>query len=203
MSQALTANSRQQQALSWHKIWLGALIQPSIATHKILHQQPRASIWQAYGWVFVGSLIGGVISSLAPFESQLVERGYVDTLLLALIPVSSLIAVCSIAAFAWCTHKVAQLLKGSGTYRQLMYVFATFSAPLLITASIGDLIPLARVLLFALYVYWIALYVVAVRTVHGISRMKAIAAVLITLLLLGFTWLGGALLVGYWGMLLP
>ena len=203
MSQALTANSQQPQTLSWHRIWLEALIHPAMAIQKLLAQQVRVSTWQAYGWVFAASLIGGAISSLAPFKTQLLERGSIDTLLLALIPVSSLIAVCSLAAFAWCTQKLAQMLKGSGTYQQLVCVFATFSAPLLITASILSLILPARVLLAVLYIYWIALYVVAVRAVNGISRMKAIAAVLIGLLLLGFIWLGGAFIVAYWGMLLP
>ena len=203
MSQALTANSQPQQTLSWHKIWLAALIHPSTAAHELVGQQRRASVWQAYGWVFAASLIGGAISSLAPLESQLAKQGSIDTLLLAMIPVSALIAVCAMAAFTWCTQVAARLLHGSGTYRQLAYAFATFSAPLLIAASIVDLIPLVRVLLVVLYVYWIALYVVAVRAVNGISRKKAIAAVLVALLLLGLTWLAGAFLAAYSGVLLP
>lgn len=203
MSQTLTANTQPQQTLSLHQVWLAALLRPSMTTYKMLGQQQRASVWHAYMWVFAGGLIGGTIDSLAPFESQLVERNSIDTLLLALIPVSSIIAVCYLAAFAWCTQKVTQLFHGSGTYRQLAYVFAAFSAPLLITASLLDLIPQARVFLVVLYVYWLALYVMAVHAVTGLARMKAIAAVLVALLILGLAWLGVAFVVGYSGMLLP
>jgi Yip1 domain len=203
MSQEMTANQPPSRLRSSAAIWLAALVRPSIATYAALGQQPRISAWRAYMWIFAGGLIGAAISSLAPFESQLVERGYVDTLLVALIPISSLIAVCYLAAFTWCTHRVARLYKGSGTYPQLAYVFAAFSAPLLVAASILDLIPPTRVLLVVLYLYWIALYWVAVRAVNRISPLKAIAVVLGALLILGCAWLGVVFLVGYSGVLLP
>jgi hypothetical protein len=98
---------------------------------------------------------------------------------------------------------MARLFKGAGTYRQLAYVFAAFSAPLLIVASILDVIPQTRILLVGLYLYWIALYVVAVRAVNGLSALKAVAAVFGALLVLGCLWLAGAFLVGYFGLLLP
>jgi hypothetical protein len=154
-------------------------------------------------WIFVGGLIGGAIDSLAPFALELAERSYVDTLLLALISVSSIIAVLYVAIFAWCAQGMARLFKGAGTYRQLAYVFAAFSAPLLIVASILDVIPQTRILLVGLYLYWIALYVVAVRAVSGLSALKAAAAVFGALLILGCVWLAGAFLVGYSGLLLP
>ena len=203
MSQDLIAGSQPSQVLSLGEMWLAALVRPSMITYKALIQQPRISAWRSYAWVFAGSLIGATIDSLAPFESQLAERSSIDTLLLAMIPVSSLIAVCSLAAFAWCTQRVAQLFKGSGTYRQLIYAFAVFNPPLLVAGSILALIPMARVFLVILYIYWLGLYVVAVRAVNGISRAMAIAAVLLGLLILGFAWLGVAFLVGYWGLLLP
>jgi hypothetical protein len=123
--------------------------------------------------------------------------------LLALIPVAALIAVCSLAAFAWCAHNVARAFNGSGAYAQLTYVLAAISAPLLIIASILDQIPVARVLLVVLYLYWLAQYVVAIRAVSGLSRVKAIVVVLIALMMLGLVWLGIAFLVGYSGILLP
>ncbi len=202
MSQTLSANPPPQRALSVHQDSLATLLHPSIATYTLLGQQ-RASIWRAYMLMFASSLIGGTISSLAALESQLAARQTFDVLLLALIPVAALIAVCSLAAFAWCAHNVVRAFNGSGAYAQLAYVLAAISAPLLIIASILDQIPVARVLLIVLYIYWLAQYVVAIRAVSGLSRVKSIVVVLIALLLLGLVWLAIGFLVGYSGILLP
>jgi hypothetical protein len=203
MSPELIATPPPAQVSSFGQIWLAALARPSVSSYAALGQQPRVSTWQAYIWVFTAGMIGGVINALSPFVGQPADRRYVDLVLLALIPISALIAVGALAAFAWCTQGVARLFNGSGTHRQLAYVFAAFSAPLLIVTSILDLIPLSRALLVVLYLYWMALYVVAVGAVNGISRVRAITAVLGALLILGVAWLGIAFMVGYWGVLLP
>jgi Yip1 domain len=202
MSHALSANPPPHPTRAAYQDCLAALLHPSIATYTMLGQQ-RASIWHAYILVFASSLIGGAIESLAPLESQLVAQRSLDVLLLALIPVTALIAVCSLAAFAWCAQKVARSFKGAGAYAQLAYVLATISAPLLIAASILDQIPAIRIVLVVVYLYWLAQYVVAIRAVSGLSRVRAIAVLFITLLLLGVVWLGVAFLVGYSGILLP
>ncbi|HEU5099597.1 MAG TPA: YIP1 family protein, partial [Roseiflexaceae bacterium] len=185
------------------KVWLGALVRPSVRRYAALGQQPRVSAWKAYLWVFAAGMIGGAINALSPFITQPADLRYVDLLLLALIPVSALLAAGALAAFAGCAQVIARLLKGTGTQRELAYVFAAFSAPLLIVASIVDLIPPARVLLIILYLYWMVLYVMAVRAVNGISRLKAAMAVLAALLILGLAWLGLAFIAGSWGVLLP
>jgi hypothetical protein len=200
---SLEQTSNLPPARPARNVWLAALVRPSVAAYAALGQQPSASAWRAYVWVFVGALLSGAITLLAPAARQSVQAGYVDAFLPASLALSAIIAVCYLAAFAWCAQQLARLLKGSGSYGQLIFVCAAFSAPLLSAASILDLIPPARVLLVALYVYWLALYVVAVRAVHGISRLRAIVVVLAALVLLGAAWLGVAFMVGYWGLLLP
>jgi hypothetical protein len=202
MSQALSANPSPQPSLSVYRECLAALLRPSGSTYKMLGQQ-RVGVWHTYMLMFAASLIGAAIASLAPFGSQLVAQGSLDALLLAMIPVTALISVCSLVAFAWCAQTVARFFKGSGVYAQLAYVLAAISAPLLIVTSIVDQIPAARMFLGVLYLYWLAQYVVAIRAVNGLTWVKAIAAVLLALLLLGLVWLGLALLVGYSGILLP
>jgi hypothetical protein len=188
---------------SFGKVWLGALVRPSTSRYAALGQQPRISAWRAYAWVFIAGMIGGTLNALTPFFGQPANLRYVDLLLLALIPVSALLAAGALATFAFCAQLAARMLKGTGTQRELASVFAAFSAPLLIIASILDLFPLTRVLLIVLYLYWMALYVVAVQAVNGISRVRAAAAVLAALLILGLAWLGLAFMVGSSGVLLP
>jgi len=202
MSQALSANPQPQPARAVYRNCLAALLHPSISTYKLLGEQ-RAGVWHPYILMFAGSLIGGTISTLAPLGSQLVAQGALDALLLAMIPVAALIAVFSLAAFAACAQTIARFFKGSGAYAQLAYVLAAISAPLLVVASIVDQVPGARIVLVIFYLYWLTQYVVAIRAVNGLSWLKAIAVVLLALLVLGLVWLGIAFLVGYSGILLP
>src|SRR5262245_13786665 len=132
MARELIANAPPARLRSIGQVWLTALTRPSMSRYAALGQQPSMSAWRAYSWVFAAGLIGGAIDVLAPFVGQLADRRYVDALLFAFIPVSSLIAVCYLAAFAWCAQRIADLFKGSGTYSQLVSVFASFSAPMLI-----------------------------------------------------------------------
>ncbi|MEO7911236.1 MAG: hypothetical protein ABIV47_16450, partial [Roseiflexaceae bacterium] len=120
---------------------------------------------------------------------------------LALLPVTALIAVCSMAGFVWCTQTVVRIFKGAVTQAPLAYVLAAISAPLLLVASILDQIPAIRSVLIVLYFYWLAQYVAAIRAIHGLSLLQAIEATLLALLMLGVVWLGVAFLVGYSGIL--
>jgi hypothetical protein len=202
MARAASVNPSHQRVPSVHQDCLTALLRPSIATYRTLGRQ-GASVWHAYVLVFASSVIGGVVDSLRPLESQLVAKNSLDTLLLALIPVTALIAVCSMAAFAWCAQNAARLFKGSGSYQGLSYVLAAISAPLLIISSIVDQIPAARIALPIIYLYWLAQYVVVIRAIADLSWAKALASMLLGLLMLGLIWLGIAFLVGASGILLP
>jgi hypothetical protein len=202
MSHVLSANLLPQPARAAYRDCLTALLHPSVATYTHLSQQ-RASVWRACMLMFASSLIAGLIESLAPLESQLAAQRSVDALLLAMIPVAALLPAAQLAAFAWCAHKISRFFNGSGAYAQLAYVLAAIGAPLLVVASILDQIPVARIGLVLLYLYWLAQYGVAIRAVSGLSRSKSIAAMLLSMMLLGIAWLAVMLLVGYAGILMP
>jgi hypothetical protein len=201
MSHAYSADLRLKQAHAAYQDCLAALLRPSITTYVALGQ--HASMWRTYALVFVSSLIGGAIESLAPLESQMRAQHSLDILLLALIPVTALIAVGSLISFAWSAQKIARAFKGSGSYAQLAYVLATISAPLVIIVSILHQIPGIQIVLILLYLYWLAQYGVAIRAVNGLSWVQAITTTLLTLVMLGVIWLGVLFLVGYSGILLP
>jgi hypothetical protein len=202
MSQVLSVNLPAQPVRAVYRDCLAALLHPSLSTYSLLGQQ-RAGVWRAYLLIFASSVIASLIGSLAALGAQLEAQRSLDTLLLALIPVTALIATCSLATFGWCAYQIARSLKGSGTYAQLAYVLAAIGAPLSVVASIMDQIPVARIGLIALYLYWLAQYGLAIRAVSGLPRLRAITAMLLTLLLLGIGWLGIAFLVGYTGILMP
>lgn len=200
MSQVLSVHPPVQPGRAVYRDCLAALLHPSLSTYSLLAEQ-HAGVWRAYALMFASSLIASLIGSLAALEAQLEAQRSLDTLLLALVPVTALIATCSLAAFAWCAHQIARFLSGSGAYAQLAYVLAAISAPLLVVASILDQIPVARIGLLALYLYWLAQYGLAIRAASGLPRLRASAATLLALLLVGAGWLGIAFLVGYAGIL--
>jgi Yip1-like protein len=188
-------------AQSWRGVWLAALTRPSLATYRRLVQQPKAAARQAYAWMFVGSLVGSLIVSVIPFFSQLIFAQDVDIVLLMALPLPSLLAVLYLALFAGCTQLLARLLKGAGTYQELVYAFASFSAPLIIVASLLTLIPKLEVVLIVLYIYWFVLYAMAVQAVHQLSRIRAVGAVLISFLFLSSVFVGVVFLAQYWGLI--
>ena len=180
---------------AWFGAWAAALMQPSVATYRRLAAQPSARASRAYIWIFSSSLIGSLIVSLPGLLAQ-----PLDTWLLLSLPIPGVVAVVYWALLAGCAHGVVRLLKGAGTYRQLVYTFALFSAPLTIVASALSLIPWADILLVGLYAYWLILYVVAVGAVGQCSKARALAIALIAFLLIGCATLGAALLIGHMGL---
>ncbi len=164
-------------------MWLTALTRPSVATYERLIRQPHAPARSAYTSVFISSLIGGSISSLVPFVSQLAQQQPVDTGLLLAIPVTSMVTMLVWVTFVGCTQGIARLLRGEGTHTQAAYACALFSAPLTIVVSMLALIPRSGFLLLCLYVYWCVLYVVAVQAVNRMSWIRAVTAVLMAVLL--------------------
>ena len=181
-------------ALPWARIWLAAVTRPTVATYQELARQPHVGSLDAWIWLFGSSFLSGLLISLRPV---FVRPAFDQGLALA-IPIFAIIAVLAWASFAVCTQRIARLFKGGGTFQSLIYVFAAFNAPLMLLASGLSLTPRSGLVLIALYFYWLVLYSIAVQGAHQFSWMKAVGAVLLSLMLLSGALLGLALLVIAW-----
>jgi hypothetical protein len=177
--------------------WLSATFRPSVAGYEQLAQRSEASRRSVYIWMLVSALIGGILASLDPLLAPLVQAQAFDAGLLVAIPLYALLVTLLWALFAGCAQGVARLLKGTGTYSQLAYASAMFSAPLMLIASALASIPWSAVPALILYGYWLVLYAVALQAVNQFSRLKAFAAILSSLLVCGAVLLGVLLLVVY------
>jgi len=175
----------------WARIWLAAVTRPTVATYQELARQPHVGSLDAWIWLFASSFLSGVLVSLGPVFVR-ARPAFDQGLALA---VFTIIAVLAWAIFAVCIQGIARLFKGGGTYQSLIYVFAAFSAPLMLLASGLSLVPHSGLVLIALYLYWLALYSVAARGAHQFSWLKAVGAVLLSLMLLSGALLGLGLLV--------
>lgn len=178
-----TAPQIPEPSPSWTGIWLSALLRPSAATYARLARQPRASMRSAYTWIAACSLVGGLSTGLNVVLSRLAQDGSLDVELLLGILLHALLVVLFWGMFSGCAQLAARLFKGAGTYKELSYAFATFSAPLIVVFSILSLVPQLGIPLLLLYLYWIVLYVLAIKAVNQFSLLRALGSGLIALLL--------------------
>jgi hypothetical protein len=147
----------------------------------------------------MSGLSAGIVNTLGALLTSSPATRYFDLGLLGAIPVFALLITCYWALFVACAHMGARLLKGRGTYTRLAYVFASFSAPLLIAVSLLSLIPRLNPFLLIVYLYWLGLYVVGLQAVQQVSRIKAFFIVLMTLVVLGSGMVGAVVLISYLG----
>src|SRR5262245_38394644 len=147
-------------------IWARAVFRPSVVTYQRLFPQPYPSLRIAHTWILISALIGGLIASIEPLLAPLTRQEPFDTGLLLAIPIYAVIATLSWAIFVACVQGVARVLKGAGTYSQIACTCATFSAPLIVVASVLASLPWSSIPSLCLYIYWLILYIIALRAVN-------------------------------------
>lgn len=154
----------------------------------------RARVGVALMWIFVSALAAGVLGSLVALFLRPAEQAYFDLGLLIAIPVLAALTTLSWLAFTAGAFVVGCWLGGTGRFGGLAFSFAACSAPLVVVASLLSALPALAWLSLALYVYWLALFVVAVIAVHRVAAWRALVAVVTAVLALGMLY--GALLLG-------
>src|SRR2546423_1544255 len=125
--------------------WTKAITQPSVTTfEQISAETPPNSNSRAYGWIFVSSLVAFLITWVANMIFASVVRSPAgeglqqssSVINVICVPVEAAIAVLFFALGVAITQFIARALGGTGTYKQLLYTSAAFSAPLTIISAI-------------------------------------------------------------------
>jgi Yip1 domain len=186
-------NSDDAAARTWGRIWLAAVTRPTVATYQELACHPQVGSRDAWIWLLGSGLLSGVFMSLGSVHAR--TGAAMNSSLALAIAIFALMAVLSWASFAACIHGIARLMKGGGHYQSLIFVFAAFNAPLMLLTSGLSLVPRGGAILMVLYLYWLALYSVAVRAAHEVSWLKATGAVLFSLAALSGALFGLAVMV--------
>jgi hypothetical protein len=186
-------NADDAAARTWVRIWLAAVTKPTVATYQELARHPQVGSMDAWVWLLGSSLLSGVFISLGSVPAR--TGAAMNSSLALAIAIFALMAVLSWASFAACIQGIARLMKGGGNYQSLIFVFAAFNAPLIVLTSGLSLVPRGGAILMVLYLYWLALYSVAVRAAHQFSWMKAAGAVLFSLAALSGALFGLVVLV--------
>jgi hypothetical protein len=179
------------ESLSWSEVWIRALTRPSVETYESFMRDPKASANRAYGWVFVSALVGTFITFLIGFvitslgsdaATDLSPVGYFGSftlLTLCCVPIIAVLSVIGLAISAGLTQLVARAFGGTGTYTELVYAIAAFTAPLSLIASVISPIPCIGFLAIVLGIYGIALGITAVNAAHGFGWGKATVSYLV------------------------
>lgn len=178
------------ESMSWLDIWGYALTKPATATFTEILQDPKAKS-SPYLWVGLASLLGYIIAALLQslfgsntlgavseqLGSQVNTGSAFATICCA--PVSALIAVAVFALVVGIYHLVAKMFQGQGTFSQLAFAMSSFQVPLTVISAIIAAIPYVNLLTFPVAIYNLILTILAVKATHQFSTGKAVAVVVI------------------------
>jgi hypothetical protein len=173
--------------LPWYQVWLKALTSPNVATYQDLVSRPGVTLGKACLWVGVVSVVATAISVvlvlafsslslLDPAAQEGIDAlsalGGSAVLIACLVPFAAVAAILGLLISAGISHLLARALGGTGTYEQLAYAIAAYSARSIVSSAIlhtvrrrGGGILLSFYLLF--------LNVLAIKAVHNISWGRA------------------------------
>jgi hypothetical protein len=171
------------------RLLITAVAHPTPQSYSRLPQAAHDHLSGPWMWLLVGSAATGcLVSAVGPAQV------HSATTFVAGIVVFVMLALLMWALFAGLVHGAAKIAGGRGRYRDLFVVSAAFGAPLMVLQGLLSVIPGAWPALVVVYLYWVGLYVVAVRIVHAISAARAVPAVIVPLMI----WFAGlgALLFG-------
>lgn len=154
----------------------------------------RARVGVALIGIFVSALAAGVLGTLVAVLARPSEQAYFDLGLLIAVPALAALTTLSWLAFTAGAFVIGRWLGGTGRFGSLAACFAACSVPLMIAASVLSAFPVLAWVSLALYLYWLALFVVAVGAVHRVAAWRALVAVVTAVVALGVLY--GALLLG-------
>ena len=149
------ATEEPARVLTWMDVWISAITEPSSKTFENILRDPSASARRAYGWIFFSSLFGFFITFLLQIiinkkefdtlgvnPSAPLALGIFGGILLCAAPLASIFAVIGVMINTGLTQWIATGLGGKGSFSQLVYAVAAFTAPITLISSLIAPIPL-------------------------------------------------------------
>ena len=200
----------------FYQVWLRALTKPNEQTYADLAASPDANPNKAYLWVFLTSIVSFFFVMLATSFGSTAQYGIdmrstMGSSVIALIcgaPIGAAIGVLFFAIDIAIIQWVAKMFKGVGSYNQLVYAVAAFSAPISLVSGIISALSVIpyiglcfSIVSIAVSIYAIVLMVMAVKGVNKFGWGEAIGSVLLPGLVIGFVC--GCLVIGILMLLGP
>lgn len=188
--------------------WKAALLQPGEAVFAGEQGKPHATLTTALIWIVIGAVVAAVFgflqglltvntmggmdaffqqADLPPEVAAQLSDMFSSGMMSGLLGAGSLMSIILVPVFFLISvgiyYLIARLLGGTGDYGSYAYLIATFQAPITILNAILALIPfLGGCIAFLLTLYGLVLTYYATKVAHGLTSGKAIAVVLIPVL---------------------
>lgn len=199
----------------FYKVWLKAVTKPNEQTYAEIANSSGASPTKAYLWLAISYIFTFFVSMLVfSFSSSSQYGDFGEALggsVIALIcgaPIGAVIGLLIYALEVAIVQWVAKLFKGTGSYNQLIYAFAAFTAPLTLVSGVlsaFSLIPFIglcfSIISIGIGLYSIFLMITAVKGVNKFGWGEAAGSVLLPGLVLIFVC--GCLTIGILMLLGP
>jgi uncharacterized membrane protein len=185
---------------AFYQVWIKAVTKPNEQTYADLAASPDATPNKAYLWVFLTSIVSVFFVMLAASFGSTSQYGIdmgsaLGSSAIALIcgaPIGAAIGVLFFAIDIAILQWVAKMFKGVGSYNQLIYAVAAFSAPLSLISGVISALSLIPYIGFcfslisiAVSIYTIVLMVMAVKGVNKFGWGEAVGSVLLPGLVIG------------------
>ena len=188
--QASLGTAPAAPSLPWYQVWLKAITEPKEATYQDLVTRPGVSLGKACLWVGVVGVISAIISLgffvvfggmsfLGPWSQETSDALSFLTgsaiFLVCLVPLAGAFAVFGLLFSSGISHLLARALGGTGSYEQLAYAIAAYTAPGSLVSSAVSFIPCVGPLVglpFSFYLLF--LNVLAIKAVHHLSWGRAV-----------------------------
>ena len=138
---------------SWFSTWMEAVTKPNEQTYARIASSPNAKLSTALLWVFIGSLVNFFVVALVQgaVMGQMMQQFGIENIpvrslgggFLSAIcgaPVGAVISVVFFVIFAGVVQWVAKMFGGTGTFDQMIYVFAAITVPFTLVSSVMTLL---------------------------------------------------------------
>jgi hypothetical protein len=174
----------------WYEVWQRALMQANADSYTSLLQDPLASPGRAYWWVFMASLVTGMVSLVNPsvmaalnqFEQLQGGENFstiVAVILVVLVPVGAVFSILGLMLEAAIYDLLSKSFGGSGNFSRTVYLLGAYTAPLSIITGILSIIPFINCLTLPLAFYSFWLSVLSVQAAQRLNGGRATIVILI------------------------
>lgn len=181
-----TPAAKPRKPRVWYRVWLSALAHPRSEGFAALLRDPGAGVNRALGLIAAATAIGMLLMLLE-------ARALKATAVLCYTPSAVLVGVVGFVVYTSITHGIVRLTGGKALYRDLIYLYAAYYAPLLIVSAALLPVPVLRWAALGLALLALSLNVFAIRT--SLSRGASTTAVAWLPALVGGLWPAALILV--------
>ncbi len=197
------AIATEQETFSWFEIWRLTLTRPNEETFRSLADDPNGSLGRALCWIAITSAISylitaslqllfssltagpGLLEALEQEAGLLLTEGLMVAGIYACgLPIVVLVSTIGMLIYSGVVQITASAFGGDGTFAEMAYALAAFTAPLTLLSGAIGWIPWVNCLTIPLGIYSLLLTLLAVKSVNRMSWGKTIG-IFATLLLVG------------------